>query len=187
MDLATLQTALVTWVKGATGLEDVYMADQNGPSIDTQGEDPWATLRLAQLVSPAGGDEVTRADDDTQLAITVRSFPVLVVGLQTYSPKAAGTNSALDLAAQCRLALSLPSVRRALSVAGMSLGSIGVVSAVPVVMETKWRGRAVLELRFNVRDDVSETLGYIGSVSGAVNFTPPEDRPAIPFEMSLED
>lgn len=176
-----MQTALVDWVKEATGLANVYMADQNGHSIEEIDELAYATLRLGQFLRE-GHDEVARSDGVDVVTYTVRSFGLMVVTLQTYSPNSNGTNCALELAMKARRDLALPSVHSMLATAGMSVADPGSVLSVPAVVETKWRGRAVCDVRFNVRDDVSEDVEYIESVSGTFQFTPPSNRPTEDFE-----
>jgi hypothetical protein len=183
MNETTAQTALVSWVRGAAGLpaNRVFMAEQDGPNPEDTTDDPFATLRFASLLGTGASDEVAyinHEDDEDppdvgqELELKVLAYGVLVVTLQLYSAKTYGTTCAMALAQKCRTALSLPSVHSALSRSGLSVANPGNVLNVATRVETRWRGRAVLDVRFNVLNDASERLGYIETVSGTLTLEP---------------
>jgi hypothetical protein len=181
-----MQTALVAWLRGAGfDAQRVYLAEQDGFSPDELGDDAFATLKLRSFAT--AGPEVVRivhedADPGEEIEYRVQSHGILVVGVQAHTPKTVGDNSALAKLRRACTRLALPSVHKALSAAGLSLASAGDVLDVSTRLDTRWRGRASVELRFNALDDVSERLGYIATVEGTVGL---DDETSTPFSVTI--
>jgi hypothetical protein len=190
MDTTVAQTALVAWLRGAGFLDQrVYVSEQDGFNPDELGNDAYATIKLRSFASP--GSEVIRIDHSEdedppdageEIEYRVQSHGVVLVSVQAYTPTTVGNSSALALVRAARARLALPSVHRALSAAGLSLATAGDVLDVSTRLDTRWRGRASMELRFNALDDVSERVGYIGAVEGTVGL---DDDTPTPFSVTI--
>lgn len=177
----TIEDALRVWVKSATGYADsaVIWAEQTGarPSGSI------ITLRLGELLPIGAYDELTSNTDllrpaGTEVELKVEGMREFAVSLQAFGASTTGNSTGRAVLAKCQAALTLPSVRTALAAAGITPFDIGAVQNISALSHTKFEGRAILEVRFYVRDSISEFTGYIETVEKTSYMGPPDSGTA---------
>jgi hypothetical protein len=174
LSFPAIESALVAFVETASGLSGkVVLAMQTAP----QPPMPYATVRISGP-RPAGGPwpRIIQSFDAAQPAGQEVSLQAVVdeeltVSLQFFTALTFGAGSARALMAQVRVALALQSTLDPLRAAGLALIDVGDIHDLSAILETAFQGRAALDLRFLVADDVTERTGYVGSVgiSGTVS------------------
>ncbi len=164
------ETAIVTWIRGATGLdaEHVFMAQQKRPipagryvSIRVTnsrivGQD-W--LQTLDNPDPDEGEEILhRARGTRELTLSLQCFAgPLGNGLGDTGP--AGTLEAV------RAARRLPSVDAALDAVGIGVLGYGPIQSIDgIIGSTGFEPRAILEIRLHVTRESQETGTYIEDV-----------------------
>jgi hypothetical protein len=162
---ATFQKALQDAIVSACGLADgkVIWARQDGvrPGL------PYLTLSLTPLATlgidgtrhtydpgAATGQEITLAHGGPrEFGLTVTAFgPTL------------GTSSAVALLEATKSALNKVAIREALEAANVSIFDFGPILDLSAVEDAAFEGRAVMDLRGYTTQEITEQLGYIGSV-----------------------
>ncbi len=173
LSFPAIESALVACVETASGLTGkVVLAPQTAP----QPAMPYATVRISGP-RPAGGpwpriiqsfDAAQPAGQEVGLQAVVDEE--LTVSLQVFTPLPYGAASARALMAQIRVALALSTSLDPLRAAGLALVDVGDIQDLSALLDTAFQGRAAMDLRFLVADDVMERTGYVGSVgiSGTV-------------------
>ena len=159
MDLPQIEDVLHAWLKAATGVTCIW-AEQSGP----QPKPPYCTLRIDGPRRLGGADELRQdgdGDDVRQLAVGQRE---LTVECQAFTSRTTGSATARELLTKAQVQLSLPSVHERFSEVGLSVIDEGDVQNVSTVLETKWQGRAALDVRIGCADSAEERVGSIESV-----------------------
>lgn len=166
LNWATIQTALHAWIVAGTGLAvgRVVWANQAMP----QPQRPYVTLRLMAL-APVGHDGVhsttnLAAPAGEEVTLTVEGRRHLTVGVQAYASAVTGAGTAAELLAKAQTALSLPTVHAGLRAAGLAVLNEGGITDLSALLETKFEGRAAMDVRFHCVDEVAEKTGYIATV-----------------------
>lgn len=161
-----VEDAIRAWVKSGSGLADakVIWADQPGnrPSA------PYVTIRIGDLLA-IGHDSVTHDYDDEadageEITFTVRGTREFTVTVQTFTSATVNTGTAREYLSKVQTALSLPSVRSAFAAAGISAFDSGTLQNLSALRDAEFEGRAVLDVRFYVAEEVTEVTGYIATV-----------------------
>lgn len=169
IDWKAIENAVRQWVLVASGFPDqrVIWRNENGPApavdyidlalgaIQSLGID--CQLHDFNAGRPAGQEVELRVEGDREFTVSVECFT------KSTTEQAAET-TARSVMSRVQTRLGLPSVRAALYVVGIAPFDIGSVQWLPAVTETDFQGRAILEVRFNARDDASEYTGYIKRV-----------------------
>lgn len=170
----TLQAAIHAWVVAGSGLVagKVIFEEQNG----NRPAEPFVGITFGTL-APLGLDELTHVYNaggaaGAEITQTVRGMRTLVVRLQCYADPI-GANAAHATLSKVQAALALPTVKDALVVAGLGLAGMGSVVPLGKVLGTTWKGRAVLDVSFNVSETVSATTTFIEIVEHAGTVYPP--------------
>jgi hypothetical protein len=169
------ESALVSWVQQATGLEpgSVYLANQNGPS---KFPGPCAVISVGDL-QPLGALDELRWDFDagrpagTEIVYETRGWRECTISVACFAPTTVGDATARAVANAAQMALRLPPVRSALNAAGIGVLDAGPVRWVPVVDSGKWYGQAVLEVRVILRQTAAAAVGYISTYEASVTVT----------------
>ncbi len=159
MDWPAIEDALHDWLKAATGVTCIW-AEQSGP----QPRPPYCTLRIDGPRRLGGADELRQeaaGEDVRQLVVGQRE---LTVQCQAFTAGTNGLATARELLTKAQVRLSLPSVRDQLSEVGLTVIDEGNVQNVSTVLETKWQGRAALDVRFGCADSAHERAGSIETV-----------------------
>jgi hypothetical protein len=169
-----IESALVAFIETASGLTGkVALAMQTAPQLAM----PYATVRITGP-RPAGGPwpRIIQSYDAAQpvgqeVSLQAVVDEELTVSIQLFTPLTFGAASARALMAQLRMALALQSTLDPLRDAGLALVDVGDIHDLSAILETAFQGRAALDLRFLVADDLTERTGYVGSVgvSGTVS------------------
>lgn len=169
------------WVKAATGYSDsaVIWAEQSGSCPLPA----FITLRLGELLALGAFDELVTETDllrpaGTEVELRAEGLREFAVSVQAFGPSTTGNATGRAVLAKCQTALMLPSVRTALAAAGITPFDIGPVQNVTALVHTKFEGRAILEVRFYVRDSISEYTGYIETVEKTSYMGPPDSGTA---------
>jgi hypothetical protein len=177
MSQEAIEDAVWQWVVTTSGypVERVIWAEQNGERPDGD----IITLHMGPLV-PVGLDALEEsvdlsrpAGEEVELKVVgVRSFSVT---LQAYTHATTGSTSGRAVLGVVQTRTSLPSVRGALALAGVSLYDMGTVQVVPEIVGADFEGRAVLEVQAYCGDTASEFTTYIetteieGDLSGQID------------------
>jgi hypothetical protein len=161
------EKAIRAWIVSATGLPEskVIRAEQNGPKPAA----PFIDIRLGGLTPVGIVDAVenyydNEAANGEEIVQMIRGSRELEVSIRAFTESAVGDDTARALLSVAQLALRLDSIRDALAEAGLSPFDNGRIAAIPVVLETRWQGRAQLVCRFYLEETLSERTGYIASV-----------------------
>jgi hypothetical protein len=160
-----LELALQTAVKSASGYADsaVFWSHHNVGHRSGS----FIALTLGDMVP----DEVLTPRDDmtsgpTTVTHTLKTVKEFTLSIQVFTGETVnGDSSARAIASRIQSSLILPSVRGALATAGIGLISPGSVRYVPEIKGAAFEARAIVEPRFTVTDEVSETTSFIETVN----------------------
>src|SRR5262249_29311933 len=151
-----IEDALHAWLKAATGVTCIW-AEQSGP----QPKPPYCTLRIDGPRRLGGADEIRQAADCRGVRQSAGGPRQLTPQCQAYTAGTNGRATARELLTKAQLQLALPSVRDRLSEVGLSVIDEGNVQNVSTVLETKWQGRAALDVRLGCADTTAEQVESI--------------------------
>jgi len=181
MNETAMQTALRTWVRLASKLDDskIVWSEQDIPRLAT----PYITMRMGDLVPLGSTDEVNHTYDATQpngqeIEIEIKGQRSFALSLQCFGD---GPNqSARQILSNVQTALGLPSVMGILEAAGLSSYDKTPIQNVTALLETAFEPRAVTSIYFYCSEAVSERTTYIESVEveneiNETTFTIPEE------------
>jgi hypothetical protein len=164
-----IEDAIFDWVVAGTGLpeERVQWADQNADQPDN----PSVSIRVGDLVPVGAVDEVQHehrpelpagADLETRTS-GVREF---AVSLQAFTDETHGSQSARALLVGAQGGLRRPALRSALHAAGLvPVDDAGPVQNLSALDVADFEGRAVLTVRFAVREEALEYGSWIATVT----------------------
>jgi hypothetical protein len=178
MNWPTVEAALIAWVQGAAGLADgfVVWSHQNAPAPGFS----FGSLHLSEI-RPAGGPDplyyLTDLDRDEgeEVEERVSALRIVTLTVQMHSSGVTGATTARALLSRVQTALSLDLYRSALETAGLTPFDIGVVRSLPVIVGANWTGRAVIEVRFYAREELSAYHPYIDEVESVSYMGPPDE------------
>ena len=174
MDLASYENVLHDWLAAKTGLK-VILGDQGGPRPGGAG---YATLKVTEGQTLGQPAEVRRGDnpapsgnggDEVEFDAILRGE--VLAQVQVFTTATTGNSSARALLSAARAALELPSQRAAFRAAGLALIDRGTIQDVTALLETRFEGRAALQVRFHAVQKVSEFTGYIATVNVEPTFS----------------
>ena len=116
---------------------------------------------VTDTLAPSGGDEIT---------FSVMSQRELVVRVSAFTEGVVRESSRAILF-RIKARLALPSVLEALACGGLALVDRGVIQHIPVLLDTVYESRSVMEIRFRMCEAVEETNTYIETVEsdGSLN------------------
>ncbi len=171
MSQETFENTLHAWaVKGsALDASRVLWASQENPFSRPDSSGPFVVLQiLADVATGATAEEITEYDPDgeegEEIIQTVREFAAVTLSVQVFGGSQTGNASAKQIAANMRLALSLPSVRLSFESAEFSCFDKGSIQDLTEVLDTTFEPRASFEPRFYVTRSQNERIGYIGTI-----------------------
>lgn len=162
MDWPKIEDALHAWLKGATGVTCIW-AEQSGP----QPKPPYCTLRIDGPRRLGGADELRQEADGHDVRQLAAGQRELTVQCQAFTAGMNGQATARELLTKAQARLSLPAVQEQLADVGLSVIDEGNVQNVSTVLETKWQGRAALDVRIGCADSAEDRVGSIESVEFA--------------------
>lgn len=171
LDFAAMENALHAWLTAETGVQ-VILSRQGGPRPG----DSYATLRVSEGATHGFPAEVRRkvnpapsgdGGDELQQDAVLRKE--LVASVQAFTPADTGNASAQALLSRAQAGLEKPSRLEAFRAAGLALVDRGTVQDVTALLETRFEGRAALQVRFLVWDKVSDFTGYIATANVTPN------------------
>lgn len=163
VDYRSVEDAVRLALVRATEYDDALVIheneDGNAPDED------YATFFLTGLVK-LGQDAVTTSYDATrpageEIRVKVSGDREFGVRVSAFTEKTNAESSARSVLGKVQTRLALPSIRKILNDAGVSVFDFGDVNYVPQIGSTEFMGRGVLDLRCYLRDDASEYTGYI--------------------------
>lgn len=167
LDWAAIETALVTWVRTASGVTTI-LAKQKAP----QPALPYCTVAIIDGPRKFSGvdpvDMVTNLGNPLgqEIEMTVRAEREITVSVQAFTAGAIGAAPARDLLHKASVALVLPSGHDTLFAAGLTVIEAADIQALDAVMETAFEGRASMDVRMYLKDLAVEKTGYIATVTG---------------------
>lgn len=182
MAMSDLEDAIRAWVKTATGYDDahVFFADQK----PDRPAGPYITIRL-DLATPLGAVDAVEEnydedrEDGAQIEQVIIGEREVVARLQVFNAATTGAGSAISIMSAVQLALSLPSVRDALSAACASPHDRGSVQNLGALLGTAFDGRASLDVKFYTRETISEFTTWIERVEGTAL--------GVPYSLQVEE
>lgn len=193
LDWTAIEDALREYAFTATGLgpQALIFEGQNGSVPDPTS--PFMTIALGDLVKK-GRDSVSTRFDAGEVGeeIRIQTFGLrkLTVTFQAFGPKTTTPDNseptARTLASKLEAYIELPSVRGRLNAAGLGVLEVGPVRWLPKLVNTKFEGRALLEVKFAVGQGAEDALGYFDKVSGTATVDADGVEHDVPFSAELE-
>jgi hypothetical protein len=178
-----IERAIRDWIVTASGLpsEKVIRAEQDGPRPAA----PFITVRMGDLIPLGMVDGLEHEYDNEaangqEIVQQARGPRELSVEIRAYTESAVGALSARALLSLCQLSLRFETIRDALRDLGLTVFDNGTISSIPIVLETKWEGRALLACRFYLEEYVELRTGYIASVRLTDAIKNPEETFDVP-------
>lgn len=167
IDFVAIETALRTWLGAATGAVVIF-ADQDGPQPPL----PYLTLGLPGLRREGGADELRdetelKAPAGQEVVLSTYGPRELTAHCQAFTAPTTGVGTARELLQQAQSALGRPDVLEQLAQVGLAVIDEGAVTVLNLVLETRFQGRAALDVRLRVTDGSASRTGYIETVSVA--------------------
>lgn len=166
------ENALRLWLVTATGVT-VIRSYQDGP----RPSDPFVHFAITRIDAIGAADSLQNFTDvpgDTVIEV-VRGVREIAVLVQAHTASAVGPSAARALLAKAQVALRSSVVKETLHNAGMTCFDAGSIQVVPVVLDTRWEGRAALTCRFYVEEIASADVGYIETVEIKKDAPPPAE------------
>lgn len=164
-----LEDAIRAWVKTVTGYgnENVFFADQKVPRPTT----PYVTIRIGSpsmigSVDPVITKDAASPTAGAEIELEVQALREVSVSIQVWNAPTVAvspTLTAVAIANKIQVGLSLPSVRDALAVAGVSVFDCGPVQNLGALLGTDFDGRSSFDVRCYVMLTASEFNTYIES------------------------
>lgn len=173
LDWSAIEQALVDWLHTETGLPVIWL-DQTGPRLTTD----FIGLSLAQGGSIGLPAERRQGDnpnpsgqggDEVEIDIVQRLR--LSLTIQAFTASVTGSACARAQLIKAQTAIEKPSRRAALRAAGLVLEDRGTVQNTSGLLQTRFEGRALLQMSFSATDLASEFTGYIATVNVTPNFS----------------
>lgn len=169
----TVQEAIHDWVLPASSLAagKVLWNQQAAPVPSGT----WIGLRVTSI-RPFGQDWVSAVELGTPLApdadgigreleMKARGQRRAVLSIQCYAGAAQGNSSPAAILERIVLSAKLPSVRHALNVAGIGIGTIEPIQSVDGIVNVEtFEPRGIVIVHLNLASEISEYSTYIGSV-----------------------
>jgi hypothetical protein len=167
-----VENAIARAVRIASGLsESQVLWDYHDGARPT--DKPFIAMHIASDQLTSDRPEVSQVYDSTRgkIVATYLYNRELLVRLVAYGKANAGAYSTRAVLAETQNALSNESVKRHLDEAGLALIDRGNISAAPVLFDSSWENRSIVELRFRLRDFSQEALDYVASVGTSGTYT----------------
>ena len=191
LDFGAIETAIATWLAGATSLPRVDVGDVAARIVVRndkvpQPPPPYLTFHVPMPLGSGDPDEVRQSHDPAaaagaEVVYTIRGERQFVCSVQAFTEAAVGgtdfegNRTAKAYLEDARIALRKPSVRAALHAAGLSVVSIEGAADFSARLGAVGQGRATLDVRFRCVDSATDTTGYIDHVSATGDLTGSED------------
>ncbi len=162
-DWAVGENAIRQWLRIGSGYGDqnVIHLNDNGSRHATD----YIAFSLSDLV-PVGSDAVITTFDGarpngSQIEIKVQGERESTLTIQAFTTSRNANSSARAALARVLTAVGLPTVRAALSAAGLVIWRHGQVQFLPAVLNTGFEGRAIMTCTLRCTDDISELTTWI--------------------------
>lgn len=168
MDFEIIETALVTWLSTATGATAILYGQKG-----TQPPLPYATIRVTGPRTAANSSSIShpavQTFDPSRVGEEIeRRFHAqleLTVSVQAFTEPTAGGSSAKALLQLAKRSLALDATLQDLRAAGLALIEVGDTQDLTGLLDTGFQGRAVMDLRLLVADEVAERTGFIAEAA----------------------
>lgn len=167
IDWDAIETALVSFAKASAGYAtgQVIMSDQSAPT--PSGDFVMVSLGDVRIVGPFD-DVATHFDAARPLGeeIEYKSNGVrsLTVTFTAVTNNVTGSSMARGIIDNLIGSFSLPSRRSILTSAGLVQYDMGAAIDLTNLVDTKFYGRAALDVNFYLTDSLSDFVGYIETV-----------------------
>jgi hypothetical protein len=165
-DFDLLERTLYTWANKSTGLEVVWVEDENAPQVDR----PHVALDI-ELISDVTGrleiEEYDEATDQLKRSYASMQYVDVVADVFTYSTKP--HENAMRFCDALITGLDSSEYKEQLfEPAGMGVLSTGDIQKIPLLEDDlRWRSRAQIQCRFSIASNLAdaESLDYIKSAA----------------------
>lgn len=177
-DIAAVQTGLKAWADAASGITFVMAGHHAAPPAI-----PYGTIQILSgpVSGYANGQEHVYDSDDDSIEFRSRNIGIMSVRFQAFSQSQTGTTSARAYLERLVGSIGLISSLDVFNALGLSPHSCPPVTDLSDIADNNVRGRASLDVDFNVGVQATETISYIASIDGEGTITSPGDA-----EISLE-
>jgi hypothetical protein len=171
MNITNVQKAMYDFVSGVVAPWEVMWAEENAPAPDVK----HVILRITGLPK-VGQDESNFRDQSGILTITGnREFTLEV---QTYGAGAQAQATAIDSAVE------KPSVLQGLRDDGIAYVDSAPVQNLTYLVETRYRERAQVDMRFRIAESQTDDVGYFDHVEGEGTYeSPGQADVVVPIEV----
>jgi hypothetical protein len=168
-DWTAIEAALKAWLSSATGVpaNKVIFDHQKTPVL---ADGAFVTLKI-RPPRKIGQDEVQYPTDlgastGQEVQQTITGAREFVVSVQAYTVQAIGSGTAKELLSKAEISLSKPSQVDAFNAAGISYFTSEPMNDLPVLGQPG-QGRAQIDLRFMLFEQVVDPVGYIDRMGTA--------------------
>ena len=172
MSWEAVDGAITKAIRAASGLDlnQVFWDYHDGVRPTDK---PFIAMHIASDQLTAARAEVSQVYDSSRgkIVATYLYNRELLVRLVCYGKSNAGSYATRAILAETQNALSAERVKQYFDAANIALIDRGSISVAPVLFDSSWENRSILELRFRLRDFSQETLDYVASVETSGTYT----------------
>lgn len=172
MSWEAVEVAIARAVRVASGLGEAQILWDYHDGVRPS-DKPFIAMHVASDQLTSTKPEVSQVYDASRGKIVQTHLynRELLVRLVCYGKANGGSTSTRAILAETQNALSLEGARQFLDAANLALIDRGNISVAPVLFDSSWENRSILELRFRLRDFAQETLDYVASVETSGTYT----------------
>lgn len=165
-----VEIAIVRACRLAVGASESQMVFDFQPAQRPAGK-PFFTLHITNDVTSEPFPELRIESDDETSTITHLVNRVLSVRVSAYGQGMYGDFSARAQLTILQMGLGAQECKSILEHAGLALIDRGSIQHLPVLLDTAYESRAVVELQFGLRDFVRETVANVATVETEGTYT----------------
>lgn len=168
--LNEIQGAILAWLQEQADFP-VIIADQSDPRPD----ETHLSFKLLTSLIKLGGMDETIMDTATGI-MTLRGFREFTVAIEAVGNPVGPDEDlddmirATDILNAVQLSIDLPSTRAYFDSFNVAIAEQGSVTDISQLLETEKEPRALLEVVFRARFDISDTPGYFDKVAMSGDF-----------------
>lgn len=160
---SAVEQLLQAWVASASGIPAIW----SHQSV-ARPELPFATLKhdggSSKGIPERDLSYDSQAPAGQEITISTREHTEFAVSVQVFTADVVGDNAAPAILNRVRNALGLEGQVNAFAVQSLAMVDRGTVQNLTDLLETRFEGRASLDVRFRVSDGAADKTGYIATV-----------------------
>lgn len=175
----TIEDAIRAWIVSSSGLQNVIWGKQSGPRPAS----PYISIDIESVIAVGQGwldtEILSPGSPGADVTYYGRGQRIAVVVIQVFAETALGTDGAAAILNDIISKARLPSIKNALSVAGIGIASFSPIKTLGEILNTVvFEPRATVDVRIHLKSEVSEVGTRIGTVeitgttsNGVINTT----------------